>query len=68
MKLMIDTGANRRVISWKAWKSNRNRSNHEHTQRSVYLADDQTSILSHGETNLSIVVCNIYMSIQVLIV
>ena len=54
MKVMIDTGANRSLMSMKALQSNNDRQFVNKKYRRVFLADGCTSILVHGETRLNI--------------
>jgi hypothetical protein len=68
MKLMIDTGASRTLISQKALNSIQNSKIINRIQRQVFLADGYTSITVYGEVDLSFIMNNIRTSIRALIV
>ncbi|CAF2074120.1 unnamed protein product [Rotaria magnacalcarata] len=65
---MIDTGANRTFISFKAWHSTNSKQFIKKIQRRVLLADGQSSIFVYGEITLHIMLGDIQASIVALIV
>ncbi|CAF4145928.1 unnamed protein product [Rotaria sp. Silwood2] len=67
-KVMIDTGANRTFISVKALSFTNSKQFINTSQRRVFLADGQTSIIVYGEVKLHIMLGDIQASIVALIV
>ncbi|CAF4698585.1 unnamed protein product, partial [Rotaria sp. Silwood2] len=65
---MIDTGANRTFISVKALSFTNSKQFINTSQRRVFLADGQTSIIVYGEVKLHIMLGDIQASIVALIV